>query len=265
MRKIAIVGIVILIAYISKSCILEDRENCPAYLSLDFMNPHSDVKSVYLILSYENGLKIRDTLSREELSDYEIPVRRGTFSIAAFANIENMLYEDGYIVNIGGEADSVYTGFGEIYCDEDLCMDTVILKRDFISLHIRMLGYAEEYDSVYVSVHSSTVGYDLKGNVRYGDFRHTPEALSVPDSSRSHYEYLSRLVRQTDDDLSIKVYVVREGVEECIKSVSLPDIFTGEEVYAGEEEVYVVIDFSKSTISISVEDWNCMDYVEIEM
>ncbi len=265
MRKIAIVGIVILIAYISKSCILEDRENCPAYLSLDFMNPHSDVKSVYLILSYENGLKIRDTLSREELSDYEIPVRRGTFSIAAFANIENMLYEDGYIVNIGGEADSVYTGFGDICCDGDLCVGTVLLERNFISLHIRMLGYAEDYDSVYVSVHSSAVGYDLKGNVISGNFRHTPDALIVPDSTLSHYEYLSRLVRQTGGDLSIRIFVVREGVEECIKIVSLPDIFAGDGVYAGEEEVYVVIDFSKSTISISMEDWDCMDYVEIDM
>ncbi len=266
MRKIAIIFVVVLIAYSCRSCILEERTGCPSYLTLCFPDPPVGVENVFLVFRYGDGVVERDTLSRDELENYERPVRREFFSLAAYSNISEMEYADGYQIPMGCEADSLYTDFLSVFCDDDLECDTVLLSKDFIGLHIRVLGYGGEYDSVCVAVNSSAVGYDLYGNVMTGRYRHIPEAACCPDSVRSYYEYYSRILRQVEDNMTLEVYVVDEDDNELVKSVELPDLSSVGKVAGKEmEDLYIQVDVSKSLVSIKVEDWHNMDYVEIEM
>lgn len=252
-----------------QSCILENRTDCPTYLRLDFPSVPEEVGMIHLVIEHEDGTVYHDTVFRKDsTSGCELPVRKGRLSIAAFGNPSGMIYDRGYTVPEGGQADSLYTCFLTGEYRSDLSRETVTLLRNYIGLHVRVLGDAVETDSIHICVESASVGYDLYGNILTGSFRHSPRATHVPVDDARYYEFLSRITRQDGDVLYLSVMATRNGEERQLVRTGL----SGHLRQAGTgmddeelEDLYVTIDFSEASIKVSPVDWNYYEHVEIEI
>ncbi len=266
MMKMARLLVIILITYSFSSCIFEDRSGCPAYFNVDFTDVPLSIGTVYLVYQFQNGEVCMDTVFRHLFDTYERTVPRERFYLAAFGNICSMQYSNGLEVPFGAEADSIYTDFRELYCDDDFLYDKISLKKDFIRLSVRVMGYGRDYDSLYLEINSTAVGYDLYGNVLRGKYRHRPCATHVPKSANDFYEFSSRLIRQQEDDIVIDLYVSTDGESDLVKSINVSDLVSaGEVVVDSTDDLFVIIDFSLSVIVLSPVGWDYTDFVEIEI
>ncbi len=258
--------VIVLITYSFSSCIFEDRSGCPAYFEADFIDVTSSVNKIYLVYQFESGLTFIDTVLRPSFDTYGRTVPRGRFYLAAFGNVRNMQYRQGFSVPEGMEADSLYTAFRELCSDDDLLYDQISLEKDFIRLSVRVMGYGLGYDSVYVAIRSNAVGYDLKGDVMPGEYMHKPFAVHEPDSADSFYEFSSRIIRQPEDDIVIDLYVSLKGESELLGSINVSELAAGGGFLVdNSQDLFVVIDFSSSTVTLSPEGWNHTHFVEIEI
>ncbi len=258
--------VIALITYSLSSCIFEDRSGCPAYFEADFSNVPVSVDEIYLIYQYHSGLILTDTVRRESFDTYEVAIPQGRFYLAAFGNVRNMQYRQGYVVPPGLEADSLYTAFRELCGDDDPLYDRISLEKNFISLCVRVMGYGEDYDSAYVAINSTAVGYDLRGNVISGKYMHQPYSIHNPDEHGSYYEFTSRLIRQPEDDIVIDLYVAVGNESELLKSINISELLeVGDAGNKGADDIFVVIDFSSSVVKLSPDGWDHTPIVEIEI
>ncbi len=266
MRKIAIIIVVLLTSYLSMSCKIENITNRPTCLKVVFQEVPSEVDRVNLVFEYMDGFTFVDTVSRQYFDNYEISIRKGRFYLAAFGNMDKMKYDQGYTVPLGCEADRLYVDFKELYCDGDYNCDSIYLKKGFVNLKVRVMGCAEEFDEVFLYVSSSAVGYDLHGNIKIGKYEHRPSVMKEPEADTPYYEFSSRIVRQSEEDVNIELYVRKNNHDRIIKTVNLSDIISEQKLDLQEaEDIFVLIDLAESTIALSIEEWEDMDYSEIEM
>lgn len=253
----------------AQSCILEDRTGCPTYLTLDLSSTPEEVGLIHLILEHEDGITYRDTVYRDGfLSGYEIPVRKGRLSVAAFGNPAGMVYDRGYTVPAGEQADSLYTCFFSAEYSSELSSDTVRVMRNFIGLHIRILGQTTDTDSLKICVESSSVGYDLHGNIITGAYSHSPAPRHLPDSSGWYYEYSSRLTRLAGENLSLTVSTVSSGADVPLIRMEIAEYIRQTGMSMDDDElgdVYVTVDFARASITVSPVDWNYNRHVEISI
>ena len=79
-----------------QSCIWEDREQCPSFLSLDFSGTPEEVERIYLVLTHQDGWTCRDTLLREDFGNSMLTgVRAGVPLVRPRAGIKNAAAKDG--------------------------------------------------------------------------------------------------------------------------------------------------------------------------
>lgn len=250
-----------------QSCILENRSGCPTYLTLDLSSTPEEVGLIHLILEHEDGTVYQDTVHKGSfLSGYELPVKKGTLSIAAFGNPADMVFDNGYSVATGNQADSLYTCFFSSQYTSELSVDTVRVLRNFIGLHIRIMGHTALSDSLAISIESASVGYDLHGNILKGTFRHMPAPGHLPDSSEWYYEFSSRLTRQAGEDMTLTVSTICDGADVPLLSTELSWYIRQTGMSMDDEElgdVYVTIDYARASITVSPVDWNYNPHVEI--
>lgn len=244
------------------SCIMEDRSHCPAYLTLDFSQTPEAVTHIHLIIRHSDGTQYSDTLTASEYSSlYEIPVRRGHVDVAAFGNVESMQYADGYSVTTGEEADNIYTCFFPALYDGDLCSDTVHMHKNNIGLHIRVTGHMS--DNFHIVIESSSIGYDLQGNIIEGDYEHIPDAAHTPADENGYYEYSTRVVRQRSDDLRMTVF---SDKEKPLKEISLSECLDEAGIHMSDpdlDDLYMTVDLERSILSVSPVGWTDTGYIEI--
>lgn len=252
-----------------QSCILENRTDCPTYLTLEFPSVPEEVGLIHLVLEHEDGTVYHDTVYREDYaSGCELPVRKGRLSIAAFGNPSGMFYDRGYTVPEGSQADSMYTCFLTAEYRSDLSRDTVTMLRNYIGLHIRVLGDAVEEDSIHICVESASVGYNLHGDIITGRFRHTPAPVHIPDDGALYYEFLSRITRQDGYGLYLSVLASRDSSDRLLVRTGLSSHLRQAGIGmedAEMEDLYVTVDFSEASIKVSPVDWNYYEHVEIEI
>lgn len=261
MRQACTIITVILLTCAMKSCIFEDRSDCPACLFLDFSGTPEEVSCINLFLMQENGTVRTDTVFREEFGNsYKISVRKGTVGIAAFGNVEEMIFSDGYITAPGNDADNLYTCFMQAPYGGDFNYDTVRVTKNNIGLHIRVKGKTS--DRLSVLVESSSVGYGLDGGIIEGEFRHFPDTVSLPSGKDSHYGFFARVTRQKNADLML--HLLSGG--NVLTSVSLSECLTeaGIDMNAPVlEDLYLNLDISALTLTVSTVGWTDTGAVEI--
>ncbi len=253
------------------SCILEERGSCPSYLTLDLSSTPDDVDSLYLILKYNDGRLFRDTLYKEEMiSNYEIAVPRGSAALAAYGNITNMVYDNGYITSKGLPADNIYTYFSKVEYLTDLSSDTITVSKSSMAIHIKVLGSVKASEGLLAEILGSCTGYNNSGETVQGDFYHTPETLHIPTKEEEFYNFLTRVTRHPSDSplilrlstmhqdspewVALLEISIQEKLEQAGISMSDPDL----------QDLYLTIDHSRSAISISVDDFDSANHVEVK-
>lgn len=253
---------------VAQSCIFEDREHCPVYLTLDFSGVPEEVGNVLLFLEHEDGYLYRDTVySRDFRSTYEIPVQKGRYHVAAFGNISEMVFDGGYCVTPGRQADSLYTCFHTASYTGDLAADTINMAKDHIGLHIRVLGRAEDPDSIFVRIESSSVGYSLYGDIIGGTYIHVPEAAHIAEDDAGYYEFSSRILRQKEEDLTLEICAVDNGADTTLTAIPLAARLQEAGIAMDSvnlEDVYLTIDYAHYSMTVSPVDWYDNGQVEIE-
>lgn len=262
MGQIKVITAIALTAAFVQACIMEDRSNCPAYLTLDFSDTPEEVSEIHLLLEDLSGNLFRDTLSKNEFKTlYEIPVRRGDIHIAAFGNVDRMVFDHGYRVQENEDADSLYTCFMDKACDGDLSFAYIQVLKNYIGLHIRVIG--EHSDSLGIIVESSSAGYDLSGNILDGTFRHCPTAIHLPSGANSYFDFFSKITRQKDSNLFL---TVRKTSGKTLVSINLFPYLKEAGIDMNDEslkDLYITLDIALSCISLSPEGWNSTDHTEI--
>lgn len=253
-----------------QSCIWEDREQCPSFLSLDFSGTPEEVERIYLVLTHQDGWTCRDTLLREDFGKgYEIAVKRGPVHLAAFGNISRMTYDSGYTVRTGDQADSIYTCFLRTDCSTDLANDTVRMHKDFIGLHIRVLEDVLGSDSIYLSITSSSIGYGTGGEIIEGKFRHIPQEVPDTRNGSGYRQYISRVTRQRDSSLTLSINTVDGDHNGPVTVIGLARSLEEAGIDMEAEDLgdlYLTVDFAKSVIKVSPQDWNNINNtIEIEL
>lgn len=251
------------------SCIMEERDGCPSYLSIDFSGTPEEVKSIILLLRYEDGFCIMDTVLREDYANpYEIPVRRGTPFVSAFGNVDKMVFDDGFSIIRGEESDKIYTDFRKGCYNGDLSHDTIKLGKSYIGLYIRVMNPAEASCSVEITTECSSIGYSYSGEILEGIFRHTPEPHHIPTAEEGYYEFLSRIVRQKNGDAVLRIKSVQNGAEEEILEIPLSEKLKAAGMDMGSkdlQDIFITINYSRSSMKISVDDWERTEHIEIEI
>ena len=262
MRQIKAIAVIILVMSLNPGCIHEDRSNCPTYLTLDFSDTPEDVSYIHLFIRSEDGKVFRDTIVRSEFADlYEVSFKRGQTDIAAFSDIDRMVYDNGYRIAEGDDADNLYTCFTTSVYRSDLSSDKITVLKNNIGLYIRVMGHAS--DNLYIVVESSSIGYDLHGNILDGNFEHRPEALHTPNDEEAYFEFFSRITRQKDESLTLTVYTTSGATVAVIRLFPLlveAGIDMNDESL---EDLYLTVDHTLSSLIVSPDGWDSTEHTEI--
>lgn len=258
------------VALLLSSCILEERGYCPTYLTLDLTETPSEVDSLYLILQYRGGYTFKDTVYRGEFDqEYEIAVPRGAATLAAYGNISNMLYDDGYITTNGNPADDIYTFFTSVEYDDDLSRGKINLTKNNIGLTLKVLGEVKGSEGLIMEIKGDNIGYSNSGELVEGNFQHHPENIHIPTSEEDYYLFQSRITRQNEGgEILIRLYTQYPHSTESVRIVelSLTEKLreAGIEMANGElKDINITIDYSRSAITISVDNFENMEDIEL--
>lgn len=258
-------------ALLLSSCILEERGSCPSYLTLDLSSTPDGVDSLYLILQYNDGTLFRDTILKEDFtSNYEIAVPRGSAAVAAYGNISGMVYENGYVTGKGSPADNIYTYFSKGEYETDLSSDTISVTKNNMAIHIKVLGRTKASEGLVMEIFGTCIGYSNSGEIIQGEFYHSPEALHIPTEVEDFYSFFTRVTRHPSDSplymkLSTK-YPDSVGMDTLLE-ISIQEKISQAGLSMSDshlQDLYLTIDHSRSTISISVDDFNSTNHVEVE-
>lgn len=262
MGQIKTLTALVLTVVFVQACIMEDRSNCPAYLTLDFSETPEKVSEIHLFIEDSKGYLFKDTLPANKFGiPYEIPVRRGELHIAAFGNIDRMMYDYGYRIHEGEDADSLYTCFISMACNDDLSFQHIIPVKNYIGLNIRIIGNIS--DSLGITVESTSVGYGLSGEIIEGIFRHSPNTTHLPSSEEAYFEFFSRVLRQKDESLSV---TVRGTSDTILARVPLSAFLYDAGINMNDDalkDLYITLDIALSSIILSLESWNSTNHTEI--
>lgn len=252
------------LALLLSSCIYEERGKCPTYLTLDLSETPDEVDCLYLVLEYEDGITFRDTIQREDfLPDYEIAVPRGTAQLATYGNISNMTYDNGYITPTGYPADNIYTYFSKGDLSSDLSKEKITLTKNYIAIHTKVLGQSRASESLRLTVDGNCIGYSNTGEIISGMFSHTPDCLHTPTREEDYYLFVSRVTRiKEGGSLSLSIFADSLPLLEIslLKKLEEAGIDMADNTL---QDLYLTIDYSRSTITISVDNFNSTDKVDI--
>jgi hypothetical protein len=258
-------------ALLLSSCILEERGSCPSYLTLDLSSTPDEVETLYLILQYNDGRIFRDTLYKEELiSRHDVAVPRGSASVAAYGNISKMVYDNGYITTRGYPADNIYTYFSKGEYLTDLSSDTISVTKSNMAIHIKVLGSVKASEGLDVEISGTCIGYSDSGEIVQGEFYHTPENLHTPTGEEDFYYFLTRVTRHPSGSplaLRLSTQYPNSAERDTLLEISIHEKM-GQAGFSMSDphlqDLYLTIDQSRSSISISVDDFDSANHVEVE-
>ena len=163
------------------SCVLEDRDPCPCWLSFKLGDCPESVESVEIYGWRDNtifsGTKTTDESHPEA---YEWSVEKGTVQTCVYSGIRNT-YVDDYRVIIpeGYQMDSLYVHRNEVLCEDEFAVDSVVLHKEWVEVRIRLeienKSYTPSMEEYSFLVVSDIVGFDmLNEQPVYGMYRYIP-------------------------------------------------------------------------------------------
>ncbi len=246
------------ISLLLSSCsIKEQRDQCPTWITFDFRGDSTRVWNIHYILGYGNGAVIHDTIPSEHTDSlYEIAVPRGEVNIGIFANIRSMLYANGFVTPAGNCADTLYTQFTNTSFMNDYDTLEVSLHKDYIATYIKVMEYPPER-GMELKITSSSIGRELDGSIISGNFIHSPSPYHTPTTEEPYYCYYSQITRQGKNDLTLNLSgftIEMEGIlQENGIDMDAPSL----------KDLYLTIDYSKLTLTISVKGFESKEYIEI--
>lgn len=256
-KNIVILILMLTVSMIAGSCsVKEDRSTCPCRLYLDFTLTDTLVTpQVSVFVSGSDADRShKDIKASEFMPEYIIEVPRDIVHLNVYAGLEGLPFtQQGLVIPTGEQCPELYSfsepvdARGEIAASsvdmhKNHCVMSVIIKKD------DDLSYG-------LCVKSNVCGYDQNGAPLPGPFAYSPE-------SEEDGTYRVVLPRQIDSDMRLEV----DDGADVLRSFALGQyIVAGGYDWAAEdlEDVEVEIDWSCTSITLTVKGWEWVEEYEI--
>lgn len=242
--------------------VLEEREACPCFLTLDFSSVRSEelmadgFESMEVHLIFEDGQHISEEWRLEDqVEEYGVEVPRSEICVMVACVKDGGCDERGLTISEGEECPEIQMFAESFRADVSEGREYVELHRNFCLLSV---GMKTEHNvparPFRVRMNGSVCGYSPDGIPKEGNFDCMSDASSGGLCS-------VRIPRQKDASLRLEVlfqdsdevrtFPVGEYIAESGYDWSAPDL----------EDIFVEMDFSRSGISFSISGWkNTLSY-----
>lgn len=235
-----------LLAVVSCS-VKEDRSGCPCILSL--YTSDAARKGVLAEVWNKDFVRVAGGMTEGTGLDLEVP--RGELVVTACSGLSSCGVFGG-VVSIpgGGEMDELLSCRAEIDCSGEVASHILFLHKQYASVCVRIVNFPEAPPYLPVRVLGNISGFDLRTGLPVpGEYSYLPPGL--PDGS---VEF--RIPRQTDGSLVLQI----AGRDLPIGEIIGRSGYDWNE--ADLDDIYVWLDYGKSTVKLWISDWYEFSYEE---
>lgn len=253
--------------------VLEDRDGCQCYLTVDMRGVDRSIKDWHLWLFNDSGdLIFRDTIHRRNYTyPYVVEVPRSEkVQCLLWGNIRgattlNESYSLGTFMlkEMGMSADSLYFSTDTISTSGEESYLKVLPNKEFATVDILMKGWIGVDYRVEMSLECASSGFFI--DKKFCGSRNTTD-LQISDIGNYYTLFTGRILRQYDtENLKLSLYVrkcLANGEDgEVLYDMSLPIgnylEQNGYNMYDGPmEDITMELDFSYNNFLIRAEDWS---------
>lgn len=228
--------------------IKEDRSDCPCMLDIDFSGIDAQKHSSALVaVEASGGFAYTELVGGDRYGEqYRISVpRSGVYVNISSGGERHYSTGGGFSVIQGEDFPPLY--LQSVFCSTD--KEQMGIKARLYKSYCR-IGLHLKADAPYpysISVKGNFSGYNADGRVKRGDFRFSPApdedgkcSVSVPRQEDSSL----RLIIEEDGNV-LREFAIGEYIIESGYDWSAPDL----------EDVEIEIDYSKTDVVFTVNDW----------
>ncbi len=254
------------------SCIFEDRDKCPAYMSLDLSDTPNEVDSLYMVLEYQDGTTYIETIRKENFKEeYEIAIPRGDGHLAVYGNMDTSLYDNGYIIPSGYPSDNIFTHFSQVDYRRDLINEKISVTKNNLGVIVKILGKSRDSCKIHIEIEGDKIGYSNDGRAVDGIFLHRPANCHEPTNEEDYYLFASRVPRHNiDSHLILKIYATgpaEPNKTKLIYETSIMDKLSDAGISMNDaslKDIYITVDQSLPSISIGIDQFDDMGHIDLK-
>lgn len=276
MNKYFVILLSVLTVTFFSSCVKESRENCPCYLlfaheGFDANGYEGDIN----LLVFENSSKTNDDVY--DIGDMvedrcDIAVKKGFPDVCGVGGLEFMDLHGIYdlVIPYGYQCDPIYAFHDDVVAQGEraLVFGEVNKQHANVFLDVNIISDEE----VVVKVVGNTNGLDIR----------TMEPLEgyfgYVSTRNEEGIHVFRLPRQRDSNLDIEIWNVPEGYRPsdhsmtgCTKltSLNIGSLIVDKLKYDWKadslSDIYIDVDFIKSTVTFRIKEWNIVEIFSIDV
>lgn len=230
------------------SCsVKEDRSECPCILSL-YTSDAAD-KSVGVEVWNTDGVCVARGETDGTLLELNVP--RGHLLVTAYSGLSECRLFGGVVsIPKGRQMDELCAWRGEADCLGEQASLILSLHKQWATVNLKLQNYPFSDGAPLLKIEGAVSGYDLASGMPVeGGFLYLPSFSADGD-------IVFRLPRQSGGDLLLAVGPKLLSIGEMI-------LRSGYD-WAGADldDIYIWVDYLKSTVKIGISDWNEVSYEE---
>lgn len=249
------------------SCsIKENRVGCPAWLTVvsdgHLGEENEDGKLVFNIVAGSGSGREDGLLETFSAGGTVLTVpRMETVNVDVLGGVSAMEFAGGVLkIPSGCDCDCIVGGSGSICLTTEEGILPLPLNRCYARLLMTLSGNMPDPCPYRFVLTGGVDGYELPGlRPHRGVFRYEMPALSANN-------FTARVPRQSDNTLQVEIWRIKD--EELISTVPV-----GVELRALEydwnapdlNDIFMLLDFARADLTISVEDWDKETIVKVEI
>lgn len=270
-KRMSIVRILLLGAAAGALCaslgactVKEDRELCPCYLHVDFVDREGIPESVP-VMGWNGGELFRDGVVVAENDPWWIkPVHKQELCVTSYIGVDRAS-SDGHFLTIpaGSQCDSLYAFHEMVDATGEVAYAVVDYRKQFCTVFLSLGRSAAEMQDYRFLVKGNTYGFDLL------DFSPVDGPFNCAPAPKAGENIVSfRIPRQKDDSLTVQLWLIKDGVMDDLgvyplgKYIDRLGYDWGAEIL---QDVYVTLDMVLGLVVIGVDGWEdgvVFSYVE---
>lgn len=264
---------IILLLAAAGCTVLEDRQGCPCWLTIDMQEVDRSIKEWHVWLFNGSGdLIYRDTLYRRHYQEpyvVEVP-RHEKVQCLLWGNIRDATslseaYSLGtFMLKEGGvSADSLYFSTDTINTSGEESYLKIVPNKEFATVDIIMKGWIGIDFDVDMTIECASSGFFV--DKRFCGSRNATN-LKVKDIGNYYTRFSGRILRQYDTENLVLTLYVKELLPDGTPGKVLYDMdipigdyleSNGYNMYTGAmEDITMELDFTYNNLLIKAEDWS---------
>lgn len=244
-------NILLAVLAVTSCTVKEDRTDCPCWLEMTVKDNTELCRSMTFTAWTTDKVKEEEVDLTRYTETYETTVPRDIVTTCLYSGItRGEARGSEYHIAKGQDADSLYSCSGVVDCTGETARTTVVLKKNFARVFLKLTAPEGERYPYRVIVRSDVSGMDLiTGRPINGQFEHQ---LRLD----SQHQTVFTLPRQSAASMSLVMELYRG--DRLISSIPL-----GEQIALMEydwqeanlKDIYIGVDYAEASVEISILGW----------